>query len=315
MRVRFEQEEDPAVAEQWQELPGDRLEQAGRLGRLRRLGPACVWPTLFTLGNLIAGFSAIYCATRPMESVGFWGWSTLTMACGLVLLGIILDSVDGSVARLTGGVTEIGGQLDALADLITFGVAPAFIMLSLCSESINTESGLGILAPGSSSVLGRFCWAIAALFVCCAALRLARFTVETAGGRLGDHLTFRGMPSPGAAGTIASVVLLHQHLSKIQDTSSFAAGFMSVIVVVVPILTLLMALAMISAIPYRHATNRYLRVNRSFAYTAWLAVFVVLGIWWFQETLAIIFVLYALSGPVLYIWTRICAYPGTPVKA
>ena len=315
MRVGFEQDEDPALEGAWSEATSSQVNRQGRRRRLRTLGPAGVWPTLFTLGNLISGFAAIYCATRPIDSIGFWGMSSLALACLLILLGLILDSVDGSVARLTGGVTEIGGQLDALADMITFGVAPAFIMLHACSLSIGTGDAGSILQPGTSDVIGRFCWAIAALFVCCAALRLARFNVETAAGRLGDHMTFRGMPSPGAAGTIASLVLLHQHMAKIQDPSGFVSGFMSVILYSVPIITLLVALAMISGIPYRHATNRYLRVNRSFGYTAWIAVVVVLLIWWFQETLAFVFIIYGLSGPVIYLACRIRAYPGTAVQA
>lgn len=313
MRVRFEQQEAEKQRDDWSE-PAASRERRGRR-RLRALGPAGVWPTLFTLGNLIAGFAAIYCATRPIDSIGFWGLSSLALACLLILLGIILDSVDGSVARLTGGVTEIGGQLDALADMITFGVAPSFIMLHAFSLSLGSEGAMSIMQPGSSGLLGRLCWAIAALYVCCAALRLARFNVETAAGRLGDHMTFRGMPSPGAAGSIASLVLLHQHLGKIDAPPAFVTGCMDVIVYGIPFLTLLVALAMISGIPYRHATNRYLRVNRSFGYTAWIAVVVVMFIWWFQETLAFVFLLYAISGPVSYLVARIKAYPGTAVQA
>ena len=241
--------------------------------------------------------------------------SSLALASLLILLGFILDSVDGSVARLTGGVTELGGQLDSLADMITFGVAPAFLMLHTFSLSLGAEGVQSIMQPGSSGLLGRLCWSIAALYICCAALRLARFNVETAAGRLGDHMTFRGMPSPGAAGLIASLVLLHQHLAKIDEPPAFISGCMEVIVYGIPFIALLMALTMISGIPYRHATNRYLRVNRSFGYTAWIAAFVVMFIWWFQETLAFVFLLYAASGPVCYLVARIKAYPGTAVQA
>ena len=90
---------------------------------------------------------------------------------------------------------------------------------------------------------------------------------------------------------------------------------MDVITYGIPFITLLVALAMISGIPYRHATNRYLRVNRSFGYTAWIAVVVVMFIWWFQETLAFVFLLYACSGPVVYLVSRIKAYPGTAAQA
>ena len=125
MRVRFEQNEAAEKRDDWSET--GTVQDRRSFRRLRALGPTGGWPTLFTLGNLIAGFAAIYCATRPIDSIGVWGRSSLALACLLILLGRIRDSVDGSGARLTGGVTEIGGQLDALADMITFGVAPSFM--------------------------------------------------------------------------------------------------------------------------------------------------------------------------------------------
>ena len=283
-----------------------------KLGKLRRLGPTGLWPTLFTLGNLIAGFAAIYCATRPLDAAGFWGWTSLTMACALILFGMFLDSVDGSVARMTGGVTEIGGQLDALADLITFGVAPAFLMLHIVSNGLGLEDGASIFNPGTGNVIGRICWAIAALYVCCAALRLARFTVQTAAGQLGDHLTFHGLPSPGAAGLIASTVLLHQHLDKILDPVGVVSGLIGFITILVPIFTFITALLMISSIRYNHTTNKFLRVNRSFGHTAWIAVAIIFLVVFFQETLAIIFFCYAASGPVRVLFSRVRAFPGSP---
>jgi CDP-diacylglycerol--serine O-phosphatidyltransferase len=235
------------------------------------------------------------------------------MACALILLGIILDSVDGSVARLTGGVTEIGGQLDALADLITFGVAPAFVMLHIASNGLGLEDGASIFNPGTGNVIGRICWGTAALYVCCAALRLARFAVQTSGGRLGDHLAFSGLPSPGAAGLIASTVLLHQHLDKLDDPSLFVAGLIGLLTILVPVFTFAVSLLMISSIRYNHTTNQYLRVNRSFGYTAWIAVAIIFCLVWFQETLAIIFLCYAASGPCRVLLARIKAFPGTAV--
>lgn len=298
---------------EWDDAQEAQHDHAGRLNRLRRLGPTGLWPTLFTLGNLISGFTAIYCATRPLDSAGFWGWTSLTMACALILLGIILDSVDGSVARLTGGVTEIGGQLDALADLITFGVAPAFVMLHIASNGLGLEDGASIFNPGTGNVIGRICWGTAALYVCCAALRLARFAVQTSGGRLGDHLAFSGLPSPGAAGLIASTVLLHQHLDKLDDPSVFIAGLIGLLTILVPVFTFAVSLLMISSIRYNHTTNQYLRVNRSFGYTAWIAVAIIFCLVWFQETLAIIFLCYAASGPCRVLLARIKAFPGTAV--
>ncbi|MDP7029785.1 MAG: CDP-alcohol phosphatidyltransferase family protein [Phycisphaerales bacterium] len=281
--------------------PGARRRRSrGGLARLRRMGPAGVWPTLLTLGNLVSGFSAIHYAAKPLvEGDGFgpWGWSSLTVAASLVLLGIVLDSLDGAVARLTDGVTEMGGQLDSLADVVTFGVAPAFIMLNLLSQYLG--SGDPIISPDAGHTLGKLCWAVAAIYVCCGALRLARFNVETASGRLGDHLTFRGLPSPGAAGAVVGLVLLHEHVEAIRDGASneVLAGIAAGIVLLVPVIVLVAAVMMVSAVPYAHMANKYLRGARSFTYLVRAAVVLSCAIWWLQETLAIVFVLYVLSGP------------------
>ena len=109
-----------------------RLHRRGR--RRRRLPPVQVAPTLLTLGNLVAGFAAIHYAAKPLEFTGPWGWSSLTLAGALVFLGMFFDSIDGSVARLTRSFSDLGTQLDSMADLVTCGVAPAFMMLRLVSH-------------------------------------------------------------------------------------------------------------------------------------------------------------------------------------
>ncbi len=278
------------------------------LSRLRRIGPAGVWPTLLTLGNLVAGFAAIHYAAKPVAEAGVygpWAWSSLTVAASLVLLGIVLDSFDGAVARLTDSVTEMGGQLDSLADVVTFGVAPAFIMLNLLSQYLGSAEP--IVSPGAGHALSKFCWAIAAIYVCCGALRLARFNVETASGRLGDHMSFRGLPSPGAAGAIVGLVLLHEHVEAIRhgSESTVLTGIAAAIVLLVPIIVLLAAIMMVSAVPYPHMANKYLRGARSFAYLVRAAIVLSCAIWWLQETLAIVFVLYVLSGPYRLLTGRI----------
>lgn len=275
--------------------------------RLRTLGPTGVWPTLFTLGNLVAGFAAIHFATKPMVlaatdgvtgAYGPWGWSSLTVACALILLGVVFDSVDGSVARLTDSVTEMGGQLDSLADLVTFGLAPAFITLNLLTQYIGPD-GTAIVNPATASTLGRLSWAIAAIYVCCAALRLARFNVETASGRLGDKLSFRGLPTPGAAGAVIGLVVLHEHIVALSENSTEGVlyNLAGVLAVLLPAVVLLAAIMMVSTVPYRHLANRYLRVSRSFGYLVRVAILLCFALWWLQETIAAVFLLYLCSGP------------------
>ena len=238
----------------------------------RRLGPVTVVPTLCTLGNLIAGFAAIHYAS---EREGFIvGWSGLTFAAALLFVGMALDAVDGALARLTRSHSDLGGQLDSLADVVTFGVAPAYMMLQL---------------------VGPYLWAVAAVYLSCAALRLARFNLELGPGRVVEHKTFRGLPSPGAAGAVASLILLHQHLLVANFGSDVPTSFVRG---AIPLVAILCALAMVSSIPYTHVANRYLYGPKSFPYIARLVVLLVLAVWWLQETAAVVFTTYALSGPV-----------------
>jgi CDP-diacylglycerol--serine O-phosphatidyltransferase len=262
---------------------------------VRRLGPLTVVPTLCTLGNLIAGFAAIHYASKPGDFIGPWGWSGLTFAAALLFLGMALDAVDGSLARLTRSHSDLGGQLDSLADVVTFGVAPAYMMLQLVGHYLKEAPGVTIIGPEADSALGKVLWAVAAVYLSCAALRLARFNLELGPGRVVEHKTFRGLPSPGAAGAVASLILLHQHLLVARfgsDVLVRGAAFG------IPLVAILCALAMVSSIPYTHVTNRYLYGPKSFHYIARLVVLLVLAIWWFQETAAVVFTAYALSGPV-----------------
>ena len=180
----------------------------GRVRRRRRA--ASVLPTLLTLGNAICGFAAIHYAAKPIADTAF-GWSTLTVAGVLVFLGMFFDAIDGSVARLTRSTSDIGAQLDSLADVITFGVAPAFMTLRLISHYYGPAGDLTILGPADSAY-AKILWAIAAFYMCCTALRLARFNAEVRSAKEEDHLYFKGLPSPGAGGTVASLIVLHQHL-------------------------------------------------------------------------------------------------------
>jgi len=279
---------------------------AHRARRRRRLPPMSVMPTLITLGNLICGFAAIHFAARPIEITGLWGWSSLTTAGALIFLGMFLDSIDGTVARLTRSTSDLGAQLDSLGDLVSFGVAPAFMMLRLVSHYLGPEGEQVILGPEADLAAAKVFWGVAAVYVCAAALRLARFNVETPSESKEDHLLFRGLPSPGAAGAVVSLVVLHQHRLHVSglpiDEWSLSAARLTALGI--PLVTLLCALAMVSSIPYVHFVNRYLGGRRSFGYVAKIAIPIFFAIWWFQETLAICFVTYALTGPLRWLWKK-----------
>ena len=259
--------------------------------------PVSVMPTLITLGNLVAGFSAIHYASKPDNFVGPWGWSGLTFAACLVFLGMMLDSVDGWVARLTRTTSALGGQLDSLADVVTFGVAPAYKMLQLVRHHVVDDTGAWIIGPEADDVLGKAIWAIAVVYVCCAALRLARYNVETGLGTIDHGSKFRGLPSPGAAGAVASLILLHQHLLVGRLGDEVPAALARGTALGLPFVALLCAFAMVSTVPYVHVANRYIYGARSYPYVVRLVVTVALLIWIPPYALAVLFTAYALSGP------------------
>jgi CDP-diacylglycerol--serine O-phosphatidyltransferase len=137
-------------------------------------------PSLFTLANMMCGFVAILVSIRGDH----------TLAAVLIGLSIVFDITDGAVARLVGAVTPFGLQFDSLADLVSFGMAPALVAFTLFSEGRDGWDPLG--------------WVVCGLWVACAAIRLARF--NTTIDPTADKRYFTGMPSPGAAGVVLASV-------------------------------------------------------------------------------------------------------------
>ncbi|MEM9021787.1 MAG: CDP-alcohol phosphatidyltransferase family protein [Planctomycetota bacterium] len=256
--------------------------------RVRRL-PISTLPTMLTLGNVLCGFMAIFFASRPVAADLPFGWTPLTFASSAIFLGMLFDGFDGRVARLTHSTSELGEQLDSMADMTTFGVAPAFIAIQLAG------AGFPYLTDSGDHLVGRATLIIGCVFVSCAALRLARYTVEARAKRHADPNFFRGLPSPGAAGTVASLALLHQHLLHVAEPSPGMVNAAAMVMVGVMLLT---GLAMVSKLPYSHVMNRYLRDR---AGVGTIAMYVVVGLLLLiypQVSLAAGFTLYALSAPV-----------------
>ena len=169
-------------------------------------------PSLLTVANLFCGYAAIvYAASRG-------DFDTAALLLGIAM---ILDTLDGFIARLTNSSSAFGVQLDSLADVVSFGVAPAILAF------------LWGLWP-----LGRVGWAVGFIYVTAAAMRLARFNIQT--NTATDKRYFAGMPSPAAAGVIASTVYLFP--GGIQDTRIAFAGLPMVLVP---------ALLMVSTIRFR----------------------------------------------------------------
>lgn len=263
--------------------------------KVRREKVFAVVPTLLTLGNAVCGFGSITFATKvgPGTTEG----NHLLIAALLILAAMVFDALDGHAARWARLTSNFGAQLDSLCDVISFGVAPAFIMLKFPGID-------GLYHP-------RLLWVIAVLFVLCAVLRLARFNVET--GEEDSHESFSGLPSPAAGGTVASVVVAVPGLEQLTDpsmsemTRRIGAWLMGATTVGLPVVMLGMACLMVSRIRYPHVFNQWFRGRRNFRHLVQL-IFAMVAIFAVHElAVPVIFFYFVLGPPVRAVWTETVA--------
>jgi CDP-diacylglycerol--serine O-phosphatidyltransferase len=252
-----------------------------------------MFPTTFTLGNLVCGFFAIVVASRvdtqSVEAISPADPTNVMLSGWLIFLGIIFDALDGYVARLSGAASDFGAQLDSLCDLVTFGVAPGFLLVKMC--------------PQFAFLHKEAVWVIAAAMAACAALRLARFNVETHDED--DRLTFIGLPSPAAAASIAGFGIMFYTLRKEDNPLIYAQEIDNVLQYVLPGFAVLVSLLMVSRIPYPHVVNQVFRGERTFAHVvavifALVAVMVIRG-----YSVPIICCAFVLFGPIHFCWEKV----------
>jgi CDP-diacylglycerol--serine O-phosphatidyltransferase len=262
---------------------------------MRPIRTIAVFPTLLTLGNLVCGFFAIVVAARigrptldtiiapnleDLQNVAFSGW--------LIFLAMVFDGLDGYVARLSKTSSDFGAQLDSLCDCVTFGVAPGFLLVKMC--------------PRFAAFHSPAVWIIAASFAACAALRLARFNVETSDED--EHLNFHGLPSPAAAATIASFAIMFYTLHRAASPLAFADTLDMVLQNVLPFFAILLGLLMVSRIPYPHVANQVFRGQRSFAHVV-AVVFALLVVALMRGyALPIVTSGFVLYGPLRWAWEK-----------
>jgi CDP-diacylglycerol--serine O-phosphatidyltransferase len=238
-------------------------------------------PTSFTVLNLFFGFRSIVNSTRGMEAIS-QGRTDLAIhffevACLSLFFAAIFDAFDGLLARQLSATSEFGKEYDSLADVVTFGTAPAVLVWAW---------GL--------HVLGNLGGAIAFLFLVSVSLRLARFNVMT--GKT-DYRYFVGLPSPAGALTLASII--YYAPTPVTD-EKFA--------LIMLLMTVAVAFSMVSPIRYRSQKGLNLQKERSLMYIVVLAL--ILGIFrqWPREFLFIGSILYLASGPVIRLWS--IAFPS-----
>jgi len=168
------------------------------------LRPGSVFANLLTIGNGVCGFAALVKLSKIEVAADgtLLNPENLVFAGYLVLLGMLFDAFDGKVARMVKGSTELGAQLDSLCDLVTFGLVPAFMIVQMNLD-------------GSPRWLNMV-WFFSLAYFLGALLRLARFNVENAPEEEA-HLCFKGLPSPAAAGCVASLVIFQGYVLKAEQ--------------------------------------------------------------------------------------------------
>jgi CDP-diacylglycerol--serine O-phosphatidyltransferase len=227
----------------------------------------------------------MYVAALSPEGSERWAPYRFLIAGYLIFMAMFFDAIDGRLARFTRHTTDFGGQLDSLADVVSFGCAPAFISLQLFQSS-------HLHAP---IIFGRLVWAIGALYVSCAAIRLARFNVSNEHGEQ-HHFSFLGLPSPGAGAAVAAFILMQQDLAGLSHEYPRAGHLAWLCVIVLPILMLACGLLMVSTIRYPHLVNRYLRGRRPIPQLVVVLIGVLLLVTVHRYTLGIGSLAYVLWG-------------------
>ncbi|MDR1429896.1 MAG: CDP-alcohol phosphatidyltransferase family protein [Spirochaetaceae bacterium] len=309
------------------------MEQEKRAGRGRdavprkrkRLKYIAVLPSTVTLLNAFCGFMAIVYASRGLEiflqvsPLRRANISFLTMSGYMILFAMIADMLDGQVARWSGAASDFGGQLDSLSDCISFGVAPAFLMLKVMEAHLGTETFIDKLRfaasikkvfPGWGAwvvhMAGRWFLFAAIVYVLCAVIRLARFNVENDTDNAA-HNSFAGLPSPAAAGVVVSLVIFRENfLPRIAGRLPvFCSALMAVSTWLLPFAALGGGILMVTRIRYVHAANRLLAGKKTFATFVVLLFAGLFAVWNIQIALVLGFWGFALSGLVHYLIDRI----------
>ena len=244
-------------------LVDEHEEEVSENGQTVRHQGIYLLPNLFTTAALFTGFYAIIAAMR----------GDFENAAVAIFLAMVLDGLDGRIARLTNTSSKFGAEYDSLADMVSFGVAPALVMFSW--------------ALGG---LGKFGWSAAFIYVACAALRLARFNTQIA---TADKNYFTGLASPAAAAIIASTVWVCHDLGWVGKSLPLELS------VLVGLLTATVGFLMIANFPYYSFKGVDFRGRVPFV--VMIAVVLIFGLITLDPPSILLasFLSYALSGPVM----------------
>jgi len=224
-----------------------------------------ILPNLLTSASLFSGFYAI---------VSVWN-QEFTHAAYAIIISAVFDMLDGRIARMTGSVSRFGVEYDSLADLVAFGVAPSLLIY------------VWALMP-----YGRLGWIAAFLFLICGALRLARFNIQI---NTVESKKFNGLPIPGAALVISSLVIFYYELAG--EGTTLKEYF-------VLVLTFYLAAMMVSNIKFHSFKDMDPIKRKPFSVLLIVILISILIAAKHELTLFILFLGYSLSGPVFYLFNK-----------
>jgi CDP-diacylglycerol--serine O-phosphatidyltransferase len=248
-------------------------------------------PTLLTLGNAVCGFAAIAYASKIGQVNSTFETDNLVFALSgwLIIAAMIFDALDGYIARLARSTSRFGGELDSLCDAISFGAAPAFLLLRM--------------GPGwDRHVLHQTLAVIATLYLVCAILRLARYNVESL-GESSVSKRFRGLPSPAAAGCLASLAILRGGFPEWSGLDRITVQ--GLVEAWAPLGALLVALLMVSRVPYPHLTKQLLRGRRHFNHLVTVVLAVGVIVLMRELALVLLFWGYVAAALAQVVWARL----------
>ncbi len=246
-----------------------------------------LWPNLMTAGNLFCGFFAIITILthRIKEADGQEFLKLVPYYYGVVALilgACVFDALDGRVARMVGAESPFGREFDSLADVVSFGVAPALLVYEIVLRELDDK-------------LDRLGWIIAFFYLLCGAMRLARFNCVAAasdsecGGGGGSGKYFQGCPIPAAAGVISSLTLL---LLGIYENDREIGNWKYALVVVM----ILVSILMFSSVPYPSFKGLAWGTRRSYPWVMGAFLIVLLTVWQWRIMLPVLFLGYLAYG-------------------
>lgn len=225
-----------------------------------------ILPSLFTVGNMLCGFAAVLYALHDQLERAGW----------LILLAGLLDGLDGRIARLTRSTSEFGKEYDSLADVVSFGMAPAILAYQWGLRGV-----------------GRWGWAVAFLFLVAGSVRLARFNVKAS---TADRRFFTGLPIPCGAGALTLMVLVATKLGIFVDQPVSIGG---------SIFVFLVSVLMVSTIPYR--SGKEFNLRQRWPATAFFVIAAVVAVIAFTPlpAMALLLGAYLVAGPAEFLARRL----------